>query len=238
MTKHVFLASLVALGVAAPVAGQETGKWRVTPSIAMMRFDRTTALSSTASGLSTKLWPWAGLDAMYRVRSSVQVGLYVGGSRVTTSPDYFKYALFKSGSNYELWAVSQRVTVFSYGVGAEVALPLGGAFNPYVRGGLGRHTLYPDVQKTNSVKSFSGSEFSLGTGVRYGLKSGVAVRLEVTDFMWSNFDREQLDPVSPDFQNNTFPLSNPDGVLWAKPSLTHNLRLALGFAFTPTGGTH
>lgn len=236
MTKHVFLAPLVALGFAASLTGQSTGKWRVVPSVALMRFDRTTALSSTASGLSTKLWPWAGLDASYQLRSNVQVGLYVGGSRVTTSPDYFKYALFKSGSNYELWAVSQRVTVFNYGIGAELALPVGGAFNPYLTGGLGRHTLYPDVQKSNSVKSFSGSEFALGGGVRYVLKSGVAVRLGVTDFMWSNFDREQLDPVAPSFQNNTFPLSNPDGVLWPKPSLTHNLRLALGFAFTPAGG--
>jgi opacity protein-like surface antigen len=236
MTKHVFLASLVALGVPGGLAGQETGKWRVTPSIAMMRFDRTTALSSTASGLSTKLWPWAGLDAMYRVRSNVQVGLYLGGSRVTTSPDYFKYALFKSGSNYELWAVSQRVTVFNYGIGAELALPVGGAFDPYVKVGLGRHTLYPDVQKSNSVGSFSGAEFALGGGVRIDLKSSVALRLEITDFMWSNFDRERLDPVAPDFQNNTFPLSNPDGVLWPKPGLTHNLRLGLGFAFTPAGG--
>jgi len=236
MTKHVFLASLVALGGAGALAGQQTGKWRVTPSVAMMRFDRTTSLSSTASGLSTKLWPWAGLDAMYRVRSSLQLGLYVGGSRVTTSPDYFKYALFRSGSNYELWAVSQRVTVFNYGIGAELALPVGGALDPYIKGGFGRHTLYPDVQKSNSVHSFSGAEFALGGGVRYGLKSGVALRLDITDFMWSNFDRELLDPVAPAFQNNTFPLSNPDGVLWPKPSLTHNLRLALGFAFTPAGG--
>ncbi|HET7790538.1 MAG TPA: hypothetical protein VFK78_07045 [Gemmatimonadales bacterium] len=234
MTKPLAVLSVIALGAAGSLAGQ-AGTWTVAPAVSLIRYDRTSALSSTASGLSTKLWPQASLDATYGVRSNLRVGIYLGASRVTTSPDYFPLVLFRTGSNYELWSVQQRVSVFNYGAQVQFDLPVAPAFSPYLRGGVGRHTLYPDVQKQNAVSTVSGSEFMLGAGLRYS-KGSAALRLEVTDFMWSNFDRDALNPVTADFQNTVFPQDNPKGVRWAKPSLTHNLRLALGFAFSPSSG--
>ena len=123
MTKPVSALLLgLALGVA-PAAAQEAGRFKVIPSFGIMRFDRTSALSSIETGLSTQLWPTAGLQALYGVRSGVRAGLYLDVTRPETSSAYYAYALLKTGSNFKLYGVSQRVVVLSYGVTATVDVP-------------------------------------------------------------------------------------------------------------------
>ena len=237
MTKPVSALLLgLALGVA-PAAAQEAGRFKVVPSFGIMRFDRTSALSSIETGLSTQLWPTAGLQALYGVRSGVRAGLYLDVTRPETSSDYYAYALLKTGNNYQLFGVSQRVVVLSYGVTATVDVPFARKIGPYLRGGIGRHSVFADVQRTNSTESITGTEFSLGGGLSYAVSEAIGLRLELSDFMWSNWDREDLDPVAPAVRNTTFPEDNPVGLLWGSRSLIHNLRLTLGFSFTPSGGS-
>jgi len=205
------------------------------PSIGVVRFDRTSALSSTETGLS-QLWPVAGLQALYSVRGGVRAGLYLDVSTPETSSDYFAYALMKTGSSYQLFGITQRVVVLSYGLTATVDLPVAPRFGPYLRGGIGLHSVFQDVQRSNETASVSGTEFSLGGGLNVRVSEAIGMRLELTDFLWSKWDREDLNPVAPAFQNTTFPEDNPDGMLWPKPSLIHNLRLSLGFSFTPSSG--
>lgn len=236
MTRY-FAALLVGLGLGTAGAhAQDVSHFRITPSIGVMRFDRTTALSSTETGLSTKVWPFAGLSIMYQVRPRISAGLYMEGSRIETSPDYYRYVLLRTSGSYELYAVRQRVVVLAYGLNAAATLPLAPKLGPYLRGGIGWHTLFPDVQRSRSTESITGTEFVLGGGLNYAASEEIAVRLELLDFMWSDFDREALNPVDPGSQNTVFEEVNPPGISWAKPSLVHNLRLALGFTFRPAGG--
>ena len=236
MTRSSVAACLAVLGLgAAPLAAQESSRFRVTPTIGVMRFDRTSALSSTDEGLS-KLWPSAGLTASYVVNSSFRAGLYLEYQRPTTSPDYYPYALFRTGNDYQLFAIAQVVSVLSYGVDAAYTLPVAPRLAPYVRAGVGQHSVYGDVQATNSTEQISGTHFMAGFGFNYAASDAIGVRFEVLDFLWNKWDRDELNPVDPAFQNTTFPEANPDGRLWPKPSIIHNLRLALGVSFTPSGG--
>lgn len=235
--KRIVASLLVGLGLgaAAQAAAQEPGRFKVVPMFGIMRYDRTSALSSTETGLS-KLWPTAGLSAMYGLRDNVRVGIYLEAARPETSPDYYRYALLRTTGSYQMFAITQRVVVMSYGLSATADLPFAKKMGPYIRAGVGAHSVYQDVQRSNSTKAVTGTEFSLGGGLNYSVSSLIGVRLELTDFMWNNWDREDLNTVNPAFQNTTFPEDNPIAVDWAKPSLTHNLRLALGFTFTPVSG--
>lgn len=220
----------------ANAAAQEMGRFRVIPTFGLMRFDRTSALSSLDKGFSAKMWPQAGLSALYGVRSGVRVGVYMEASRPETSPDYYRYALLRTTGSYQLFAITQRVVVLSYGLTAAVDVPFARRFGPFLRAGVGQHSVYQDVQRSNTTSAVTGTEFSVGGGFNYDVSNNIAVRLDLTDFMWSNWDRDALNTVSPAFQNTTFPEDNPAGVAWGKPSLIHNLRFGLGFTFTPSSG--
>jgi outer membrane protein with beta-barrel domain len=126
--------------------------------------------------------------------------------------------------------------VLSYGIDAAYTLPVAPRIAPYIRGGVGQHAVYADVQATNSTDHVTGTHFMAGFGFNYAASDAIAVRFEVLDFLWNKWDRDELNPTDPAFQNTTFPEDNPDGVLWPKPSIIHNLRLALGVSFTPSGG--
>lgn len=238
MTRSVVAALLVGLGAGTGIASaQEAGGFKVTPAIGVIRFDRTSALSSTESGLSTQLWASGGLMVMYQVNANLEAGAYLEGGRAETSSDYYPYALFRSVGSYQLFGVSQRVIWLSYGVTAAVKLPVGQRFGPYLRGGVGGHSVFPDVQRQNTVKTVTGLEFVVGGGAKYDLSSTVGVRLELVDFLWKDWDRDELYPVvDPALQNTVFAEDNPAARLSGKPSLIHNMRLALGFIFTPSGG--
>lgn len=230
----IALAAGLALGAATGVA-QSTPRFRITPTLGVIRFDRTSALSSTSSGLS-KLWASAGLSALYQFRPNLQAGFYLETSRPATSPDYYPYALLRTSGNYQLFAITQRVVVLSYGLAAEVNVPVAPKLAPHIRLGVGRHSVYEDVQQENAVRTSNGLEFAVGGGLRYSAGNNVGVQLDLVDFLWKDWDRDVLNPTQPAYQNTVFPEDNPDGMNWTKPSMIHNLRLAIGFTFTPASG--
>ena len=234
----IALASLAVGATALP--GQQSqqppepaGRWIVAPTIGLMRFDRTSALSSMDRGLSTAVWLSGGLSGLYAVRSDLRVGLYYEGGQAETSPDYYRYALFRTTGAYELRAITQRVVFLSYGVAATWNVPAARVVGPYLKLGVGGHSVLADVQRTNSTRQVSGSEIVVGAGLSYQRGGNVAVQLELLDYMWNNWDRDDLNAVAPAEQNTVFEEDNPSGVTWPKPSLIHNLRLAIGFKFTP-----
>ena len=233
MTKHTVAALLVLAGAASLAAQEPTTRFRVVPSIGLMRFDRTSALSSTDEGIS-QLYGSAGLSADYAVNDAFRAGVYLEYQQPTTSQDYYPYALMRTSGVYQLYGVQQTVSVLNYGVEANYTFQFGN-LRPYVMGGLGLNTVYGDVQASGSSESVTGTQFLLGAGMHFNVSETVGIKAELLDFMWSNWDRDDLNPVAPAFQNTTFPEQNPDGMNWEKPSLIHNLRLALGFSFTPGG---
>ncbi|MBI1966734.1 MAG: hypothetical protein HYS40_01980 [Gemmatimonadetes bacterium] len=229
---RILIAGL-AMGATALPGQQPEGRWVVVPTVGLMRFDRTSALSSIDEGLSTTMWLSGGLTGLYALRSDLRVGLYIEGGQAETSPDYFRYTLFRTTGAYELRAISQRVVFLDYGVIAAWDVPAIRNAGPYLKAGVGGHSVLLDVQRTNSTRQAGGTEFVLGGGLNYQLRGNVAVQLELLDFMWSDWDRDKLNTALPSEQNTVFEEDNPPGVLWDKPSLIHNLRLAVGFKFTP-----
>jgi hypothetical protein len=227
-------ALLAALGCGATaLAAQDAGnRFRVTPTIGVMKFDKTSALSDLDG---TKLWTSAGLTASYLVGGGFRAGVYLEFQQPQTSSDFYPYALFRTGSTYQLFGATQTVSALSFGLDASYTIGAG-KLGPYIRGGIGRHAVYGDVQVENATDHIGGTQFLAGAGINYAVSEMIGLRVELVDFMWSDWDRDALNPVSPAYQNTTFPEDNPAGISESKPGLIHNLRLALGFSFTPSGG--
>src|SRR5574341_469433 len=73
MTKvPVLLLAGLAMGATSLAGQQPEGRWQVIPSVGVIRFDRTSALSSTDEGLSTTMWLSGGLSALYSVRPDLR----------------------------------------------------------------------------------------------------------------------------------------------------------------------
>src|SRR5689334_19312711 len=124
-----FAAFLTVGGIAltaASLRAQEPGRFQVTPAFGVMRFDRTSALSSQASGVSTRMWAYGSLSALYRIRSGLRAGLYVEGGRATADAFYYPLVLLRYNQTYKLDSLSQRVVVLSYGLAATYDIPLSG----------------------------------------------------------------------------------------------------------------
>lgn len=225
VTATVLFGLSLATGVA---AAQGSGQWRVIPSVGLLRYDRTTALSSTDGGIS-KLWPSVGLATSYAVRPNLHVGLYIQGGNARTDTAYFQPARLRFGPIDSIRQVSQDVIVLQYGVMAMVDLPFARRIGPYLQVGAGLHSIFPDVQQTASAASFSGGHVQLGGGFAYTIGS-VGLRLELIDYMWMDFDRADLDPVAPAEH-----ATGVDGsaYTWSKPGLIHNMRMSLGVTFVP-----
>jgi len=228
-------ALLAALGCGATALAAQAdagSRFRVTPSIGVMKFAKTSALSDLDG---TKVWASAGLTASYALSGGLRVGTYLEFQQPQTSSDFYPYALFRTSGTYQLYGTTQVVSVMSYGL--DLSYTVGaGKLGPYLRGGVGRHSVFGDVQTQNSTDQVSGTQFVLGGGVNYAVSDAIGVRVELADFMWSDWDRDALNPVDPAYRNTTFPEDNPAGITESKPGLIHNLRLALGFSFTPSGG--
>lgn len=230
MRRSIVLLLLALTAGAAAAQENPARRWRVIPSVGMIRFDRTTSLSSTESGIS-KLRPSMSLQAVYELRSSVQVGAYLEASPAHTDPAFFQPAALQFGTSQVIDTVSQSVFVLQYGVSASLDLPVARAIGPFVRAGVGAYSLFPDVQVQSSSRSFAGVAFLVGAGMSRSISRSVGVRLELVDYVWSGFDRADLDPV----QTHA---TGYDGAAfgWETPSTVHNMRLSLGVTFYP-GGT-
>lgn len=202
---------------------QPPARWRVVPIVGAIQFEPGTALSLTDWHVSF------GLETHYELTSSARLGVFIEGSPTTTDPSYFQPAALPFGSTTTVDTVSQDVFVVQYGVTAAYELPLG-SLRPFVRGGVGGFWLFPDVQSTGSAASVTGLLFAAGGGLGYRVSSGVALSLELMDFMWSSFDRDEIDPVL----NHA---TGFDGANYGseKPSPAHNLRVAVGLTFYPGG---
>lgn len=228
-------ALLAALGCAATaLAAQDDAgsRFRVTPTIGVMKFDKTSALSDLDG---SKLWASAGLTASYLVGGGFRAGLYFEFQQPQTSAEYYPYALFRTSGAYQLFGATQVVSALSFGLDASYTIGAG-KLGPYIRGGIGRHAVYADVQVENATNHVGGTQFLAGAGINYAVSQMIGLRIELVDFMWSDWDRDALNPVAPAYRNTTFPEDNPTGITESKPGLIHNLRLALGFSFTPSGG--
>ena len=215
--------------------GLTAGRFTVTPVVGTIRWDDASALANKKadeSGDFTEnvFTPTVGLSADYLVARQVGIGLYFEAARPQTRGDYFPSLLLNFPNNAQLRTISQRVTVLMYGVQGTLNIPAG-RLNPYVSGGAGLVTINGDPQQNDRNASFTNGQFQVGGGIGYHVSGSTSIRLDVRDFVFTGFDRDELYPVNLRFQNTLFPSAN--GNPPAEKSTVHNIRIALGFSYVP-----
>lgn len=224
---------LAADGAAAQ--GLTAGKFTVTPVVGAMRWDEASALANKkadASGEFTEstITPTVGLAADYSITRNVALGFYFEAARPQTRGDYFPSLLLNFPANAELRTISQRVTVMMYGIQGTANFGVG-RVQPYLSGGAGLVTVNGDAQQNDRNATFSTGQFQVGGGIGYAVSGSTTLRLDVRDFVFTGWDRDELYPVNPAFQNTLFPSAN--GNPPAEKSTVHNVRLAIGFSYVP-----
>jgi outer membrane protein W len=227
----------VALAVAAEVSAQESvaGRFTVTPVVGVIRFDESSALANKKADdegdfTKTVVTPTVGLAAEYLLTPQFGIGFYFEAARPQTRGDYFPSLQLVFGNEAELHSISQRVTMLVYGVQGSANFNVG-RIQPYVSGGAGAVTINNDPQQSDGNSSFTHAQFQLGGGIGYSVSQSTVIRLDVRDFVFTGWDRDDLNVVSSRFQNTLLPAAN--GNPPAEKSTVHNIRVALGFSFTP-----
>lgn len=231
------VALVIAAGTAEAQALQ-AGRFTVTPILGTIRWDEASALANKEADergafTQTVFTPTIGLQADYKVWQQLGVGFYFEAARPTTRGDYFPAALFNFQTGSVLRTVSQRVTTFIYGVQATLGFDIG-QLQPYLSGGAGAVSVDLDAEQASGNRSFTNGSFQLGGGIGWQVSPSTSVRLDLRDYVFTGWDREQLNVVSPAYQNNLFPAAN--GNPPAPKSTVHNVRLAIGVSFVPRFG--
>ena len=230
----------LSLVLASPGVAQQARRFTVTPMVGTIRWDDASALANKEAGDDGQfdqgvITPTIGLTADYNFWGGAGLGVYFDAARPTTRGDYFPAAIFDYGTRVELNNVSQRVTVMMYGLQGSYTMTLGERFSPYVSAGIGAVTVDADAEQARENKTFTHNSFQLGGGIGWRVGSG-AVRLDVRNYTFTGWDRNELNVVEPLYQNTQFPEANGNPPEAKKT--VNNFRIGLGFSFVPQrGGT-
>jgi len=232
--------------------GQEEGRWEISPRIGMVFWDNAAGLQDPALSSGDCDFPqfnhecgsafnnlMAGLSAHYGVTNQIALGLTFDVARPVSNGAYFPAAEIEIGGVQELTLVSQRLTVIQYQVEGEWS-PKFARLAPFVVASAGGYTVYKDAAKADQAgvtgfETFSGPMFSIGLGLNWAFGEGSGLRVELRDMIYTDWDRNELNPVQEQFQTDLFP-----DLLPAPPddsSTLNNFRLSLGFFFIPGGGS-
>lgn len=223
------LALIAGLGLAGRDAMAQATQSPVTivPRGGYLAFSKATSLKNTG---------FVGLETLYNPTRWLSVGPSLTISRGQTNAADFPAAL-QAGDTTYLFQAGQGITLFDAGLAAHARLPEISRFAPYVMGGVGYYTLYLDPQTNNAEKSYGRASFQLGGGADVRVTGRSGIRIELRDLMFSNYDRDKLNPVDSRFNGYTrFSSAFPAREASTKGATYHNLQVAIGFTFRPTIG--
>lgn len=207
-------------GIARAQAGE--GGQRVSANGGWVMYDQASAIKDGVAG---------GVELSYPLFAGLAVGPRLFVSRTESDGTYFKPAEFDFGPEItRLYSVSQHLFIFGYGLTGRWTVNVGGVA-PYAVGGAGGYTLFLDAQKNARPRSTSGLRLEAGAGIDLRLAQGLGLRLEARDEIFTDFDREILNPVSSRFQSTRFP--EAAGIPPVPKETVHNIALNLGFTYTP-----
>lgn len=246
-------AALILLALGAPLhtlQAQEKGQWNVTPRLGLVFWDKASGFQDPVLNGGDCDYPqynhecasftnnlMAGLSALYWLTDGLAVGLAVDVARPVTNGAYFTAANMETAGLQELTLVSQRVTALQYQVEAEWA-PLTGGFSPYITGSVGGYTIYLDPPKADQASAtgfehFSDLMFGVGVGLDMAFGESAGLRLALVDMIYTSWEREKLNAVSPAYQTNLFPdlLPPPPN----EKSTINNFNFQIAFTFVPGG---
>ncbi len=214
--------------------------WRVVPSFGAFLYDEASALEDA---------PFFGGELSFPVSEFISLGTSITFARPQVDGSQFPLVLFQvSNDSLVLFEVGQQVTQLSYAALASVGTDFG-RVRVYGQGGIGGYTLFLDPQSNTSLAklgaedNMSGLLIPVGGGIVFDVGSRAGIRIDVRDEIYTSYDRDRLNPAEPRFFNDCtdhfqgllvcFPELNPDAT--EASETLHNIRLTLGFEFTPGG---
>jgi hypothetical protein len=204
--------------LAGPLAAQE---FEIGPRLGYVKFKEVTGIENAAM---------MGVDTRYKLGSHLAVGFRLDVARPGTDGQYFSAEMTFSDTTLVM-QVRQPLTIIQYMATGE--FETGGSFSLFANGGAGGYSIKMDPEATTGVNSVTEWAFAVGGGIRLRTGGGTSVRLEVQDLIYTNFNRNNLNPVEPRFA----PVRFPD-VVPLQPNYqgsAHNIYGAISFIFTPGG---
>jgi hypothetical protein len=232
MTRKTLAAcTALTLGLAGALSAQAGARqFHVGPRAGNIQYEEVSGLKS--SGI-------LGFEANYFLTRNLAIGMLIDASRPQTDGKFFPAELSFRDTTM-IFEVSMPVTVVNAQVQGVLQYELG-RIAPFVTGGVGVYKLYLDPQVATLPTTITNLSLSLAGGLNLRTGSSSAVRLEIRDHIYTDFDREQLNPVDPRYRLNEGRLSTAPPARFperippppASKSTLHNLTLLVGFSFMP-----
>jgi hypothetical protein len=216
-------ALLVTTALALPMsvsAQWTTQQFSVTPRGGFMTFDKSSGIEDA---------PYMGVDAAYVISPYLAIGTGLTVSRPQTAGDFFVSQMTFGDTTFYM-AIEQPLMMIDVALNAQLRYP-GERFSPFANAGIGYYTLDLDPQVSSRPERTGGISGSIGAGILYHLSPRVGIQLEVRDLIYTGFERDDLNPVSPNFNNTRYPedFAPPP----AAKETVHNIMFGIGFSFVP-----
>lgn len=214
------------LGASAASAQVTPRRFAVIPRGGYVQFDDASGLQGAGV---------IGVDALYAINRFFQIGTGLSAGRPSTRGEDF-IASLTFGDTTLLVQVTQPVTLIDVNLAATLRWP-GDRFSPYLLGSVGSYLMYLDQQVVGGNNKIAKLSGTVGLGFNYRVAQGTGIQIDVRDLIFTDYDRDRLNPTAVRFANLRFPEDVPRPP--TEKSTLHNLMFSLGFSFTPTlaGGT-
>jgi hypothetical protein len=141
-----------------------------------------------------------GVDAAYFLNRTFGIGFVLDLARPVTEGSCFP-AEFSFGDTVFVYRVQQPLTVLNAQIQGVASFTMG-RLSPFVAFGVGSYQMYLDPQVDGAPSSFSDLAYSFGGGVTVRTSETSGIRFEIRDNVFTNFDREKLNPIDPRFRAN------------------------------------
>jgi hypothetical protein len=228
------LAAAVLVAAALPARAQDLQPRHYTIGLmgGFTAYDESSALRNAFYG---------GVEGAYWVLPQFAVGLHILGSRPTSDGSMFPMVRVPYADTAYHYLVSQQITKVEAGLQGMLRLPVG----PFLLegiGGIGRYMIDLDPQRSERpvvieerVTGLRGTSFMVGAGAAVQVGRSGGLRLQVRDFIYTDYDRNVLDMSEPLLSAEAIP--HPREHFPEPKSTIHNLRYEVGFFFRPRGGS-
>ena len=206
-------------GTAAAQAGG--GQFRVDPRVGYTMYKDATGLRPGVN---------FGINAVFFATNNIGVGVLLDYARPQTDSSYFPAEL-SFGDTTFVYAVQQPVTITQFHLMGEFRF--GNRLQPFLSASAGGYRINLDAQAAAGVVDFTQWGASVGGGVSFQASEFAGVRLEVRDFMFFSYDRDNLNVTRNRFTPARYPNVLPQQAPFSGSA--HNIQFALAFTFTPGG---
>lgn len=227
MRKNLLLSVGLLLGVPAVGSAQtEPHRFSVGPRLGWVNYQEVSGIDRSG---------FIGVDAIYAITRNLGIGASIELSRPQTDPRYFPVE-FSFGDTTFVYRSTYPITVFQYSATA-VGQVSWGKLNPYLTVGLGQYRMFIDPQAARSPKTVTHGLITLGGGVNVRLSDATGLRFEIRDFIYRDYDLNELNQVEGRFAPRRFPevAPVPSRQCFDATCNLNNIQFALGFTFLPGG---